>query len=593
MKFKQIIDNINWLLSFTNKKKAKFIIWPILTIAYTLGTVLITSIISAYVIYVFSQPLSYLHLSILLFLCFSIGLISWLKNRLNTRMFWENIYLRMVITASDALSFLSEPYELSLDKERQEMRQASIHYGFEDDNSGVAMFFPELVSTLSSLISLIVITILTSKLSIIFPLVIIVTVIAAFYVMTKYIQVRNSLNKNKQELYLKNDYYNRVSFSDKASQLIRVYNYSAKLQEKIQNSSNKIEELESLILKKRLINTLSLQALALIRMAVIYGILIWMGINNKISITDFTFYFTICANIEILTGDLWKNGRLFLSANADLTIGREYIDQSKEYCINHPQIQKDYDKTVSIEFSHVYFKYPNSFKYTIEDFNLKIDQGEHLALIGKNGAGKSTLMLLLMGYLTPTQGQILIDGKPTKANERKVIFSTMFQDNIVLATTINNNVTMFNTVSQEKLERIYRKTGLKNILGSSLTGDDMLTKYIDSTGVELSGGETESLMLARMLCKKASAYILDEPSASLDALKEKKLYTTIENLTHQKTVIFISHRLASISLSDNICLLADGKIEAYGKHPYLLKHSQEYKKLYESQSKYYKEGGAV
>lgn len=202
---KQIISNINWLIKFTNGKKNEFIIWPLLTILYTLGTVILTSIISAYVVYVFSNTVSYLRLVFLLLLCFSIGLISWLNNRLHTKMFWENVYLRMDITARDAQAFLLEPYELSLDEGRQEMRQTSIHYGFDDDNSGVAMFFPELIACLSSGVSLVVITFLMSHLSWIFPTIISITVLSALLLMRKYTKDRNYLNQKVEDLYLKNN----------------------------------------------------------------------------------------------------------------------------------------------------------------------------------------------------------------------------------------------------------------------------------------------------------------------------------------------------------------------------------------------------
>ncbi|MBP2058837.1 ABC-type multidrug transport system fused ATPase/permease subunit [Lactobacillus colini] len=587
----KVINNIQLLLSFTGKRKRLFLIWPLLIIFYTLSNVLISSTIPAYVVAIFSNYVSYLQLGLLLILCFIIGLFNWLKDRLSRKMFWENIYLRMVITAQDAQSFLSEPYELSLNEQQKEMRETSMHYGFSDDNSGVALFFPELVASVSALASLMVIIIVLAKLSLVLPVIAVVTICLAFYAMKNYATVRNSLNKNMKDLYLRYDYYNRIAFSDDASQITRLYNYSSKMKKKLEDSANQIENLESRILKKKLLNTVLLQIFALLRIVTIYGFLIWQALTGKISSTEFTFYFTICTNLELLVNNLWTHTRLFLSANDDLTIGREYIDKSRKYLLtsnyknSHPL-----DEAVTIEFDHVYFKYPNAEQYTIQDFNLKINKGEHLALIGHNGAGKSTLMLLLMGYLSPSKGKIIINGKPATAAERKSKFSTMFQDNTVLATSVDNNITLFQPSSPSQIQDVYAKVGLSNILKKGLTGDSILTKHIDPSGVELSGGETETLMLARMLFRRAGAYILDEPSASLDAIKEKELYAAIEKLIHEKTVIFISHRLASISLSDNICLLANGQISAYGKHEQLLQTSQEYRDLYESQSKYYKGG---
>lgn len=214
-----------------------------------------------------------------------------------------------------------------------------------------------------------------------------------------------------------------------------------------------------------------------------------------------------------------------------------------------------------------------------------------------NGAGKSTLVKLLCGLYQPTSGQILIDGIPTtqwEEGELFGLFSTVFQDMLVLPFSVLENVAPSGRADVAKVRRCLEQAGL------SQRFPDLnlpLVKGIQDGAENLSGGEEQKLLLARALYKEAPILVLDEPTAALDPLAESELYTKYNEFTQKKTSFFISHRLASTGFCDKILLLGEGRILEEGSHAQLLEQGGMYAHMFHEQSKYYadkaegKEGG--
>lgn len=172
------------------------------------------------------------------------------------------------------------------------------------------------------------------------------------------------------------------------------------------------------------------------------------------------------------------------------------------------------------------------------------------------------------------------------------MFSAVFQDFSLLAGTVSTNIAQ--TEENPDMERIkdcVEKAGLTAKINSLKDGyQTYLNRVVYEDGVELSGGETQRLMLARALYKKAPFIILDEPTAALDPIAEADLYSKYNDMTQGCTSVYISHRLASTRFCDRILLISDHKIAEEGTHEELLKLSGEYARLFAIQSKYYREG---
>ena len=249
-----------------------------------------------------------------------------------------------------------------------------------------------------------------------------------------------------------------------------------------------------------------------------------------------------------------------------------------------------------MKLEDVSFRYPGAAQDTLSHLNLTLRPGEKLAVVGLNGAGKSTLVKLMCGFLDPTEGRVLLDGKDIREYNRAeyyTLFSAVFQTFSLLAGTIAANVAQREeNINMARVRECVERAGLKEKIESLKDGyETHLYRKVYEDAVLLSGGETQRLMLARALYKDAPFVVLDEPTAALDPIAESEMYQKYNEMTKGKSSVYISHRLASTRFCDRIILIADGGIQEEGTHEELLRKGGEYAKLYEVQSQYYKEGG--
>lgn len=190
---------------------------------------------------------------------------------------------------------------------------------------------------------------------------------------------------------------------------------------------------------------------------------------------------------------------------------------------------------------------------------------------------------------------MLLDGKDIREFDRKdyyAMFAAVFQNFSLLAGTVAANVAQTDdNYDMERIKDCVEKAGLSAKINSLKDGyQTYLNRIIYEDGAELSGGETQKLMLARALYKKAPFIILDEPTSALDPIAEADMYNKYNELTKDCTSVYISHRLASTRFCDRILLIDDHRIAEEGTHEELLKLSGKYAQLFEIQSKYYREG---
>ena len=284
------------------------------------------------------------------------------------------------------------------------------------------------------------------------------------------------------------------------------------------------------------------------------------------------------SNLIIFNSEL-SQIRIFLSTPDEKTGGELTVNDTSE--------------KPSIEFKNLSFRYSENAAWIFKDFNLKIDAGEKLALVGINGAGKTTLMHLLMGLLEPTEGSVLIDGKNStdfKKTEYYNLFSPVFQDINIFPETFAANIAGTENINEEKLKDAITSSGLNEMVSSLPNGSQtILVKESNDEAIDLSGGQNQRMLLARALYKNAKINILDEPTAALDPIAESKIYEEYDAMSKEKTSIFISHRLASTKFCDRIILLEHGKIIEEGTHNELMNQNKTYRNMYDVQSKYYKE----
>ncbi len=248
----------------------------------------------------------------------------------------------------------------------------------------------------------------------------------------------------------------------------------------------------------------------------------------------------------------------------------------------------------SIEFKNVSFKYPSAKKYSLKNVNLKINKDETVAIVGVNGAGKTTFVKLLLRFYDPTEGEILYNGRNIKEYNVESLhsrFATVFQDYKTFALSVNENVICHDCTAEEKeiAKQALIQSGVWNKIQSLPNGaDTVLTREFDETGAGLSGGETQKTAVARMFAKDFDVAILDEPSSALDPIAEYNMYENLIKATKNKTVLYISHRLSSAVLSDNIFVLKGGTVIESGTHSELMESGGDYCNMFTLQASRYK-----
>ena len=253
------------------------------------------------------------------------------------------------------------------------------------------------------------------------------------------------------------------------------------------------------------------------------------------------------------------------------------------------------EDNLEIEFKNVSFHYPATDKYIFKNLNFKIHRGEKLAIVGTNGAGKTTIVKMICGLFYPTEGNIYVNGidiKEFSQEEYQKMFGVVFQDyQIYAASVIENIVGTDNDLrSINKAKKCIEKVGLKEKIESLPNSyDTQLLKVVDNTGVELSGGQSQKIAIARALYKDSNMVLLDEPTAALDALAEAEIYQNFNELVKGKTAVYISHRLSSTKFCDHIAMFTQEGLKEYGTHEELMKLKGEYYNMFITQGKYYQE----
>ena len=248
---------------------------------------------------------------------------------------------------------------------------------------------------------------------------------------------------------------------------------------------------------------------------------------------------------------------------------------------------------IEVVFEHVSYRYHGSDEEILKDVSFRLAAGEKLAFVGMNGAGKTTLVKLMSGLYLPTSGTVYVNGVSTRALDRQAYFArqaAIFQEPFQTSYTIAENIALDETYDSEKLWDVLAQAGLdEKVQSLDRQLDTHLGKDISQEGITLSGGEMQRLLLARALYREAPLILLDEPTAALDALAETEIYQKYHSLMRGKSVLFISHRLASTRFCDRIILLAKGRIQEQGTHEELMRRQGAYYKMFQVQSKYYQD----
>lgn len=385
-------------------------------------------------------------------------------------------------------------------------------------------------------------------------------------------------------------YYSEMTHDFSYGKDIRLYRFQDKIQKNYHlEIANYVSVFQKIKNKEYGLAFIEL-LFVLISDALLYYVLI-SRVLNGLSIADFSMY--LVASVALST--------LFKTASEDISfligegqyINDYYLYMETEYNAISEGLPAPTTDTLEIVFDHVSFKYPKTDKWIIKDLNLTIKKGEKLAIVGINGAGKTTLVKLLLRFFVPTEGVIYVNGINIQDYDKQAyldLFAAVFQDINILAVTVRENITLGHSSDDDRIWDCLEQVGLKDKIKSLKHGlDQHMLKIIDEEGAILSGGENQKLAIARALYKNAKSIILDEPTAALDPLAEAEIYQHFNQLVHDRTTLYISHRLASTKFCDKIALFKDTQLIEYGSHEQLMQLKGEYHQMFVIQGKYYQE----
>ncbi|MBQ2956236.1 MAG: ABC transporter ATP-binding protein, partial [Clostridia bacterium] len=336
--------------------------------------------------------------------------------------------------------------------------------------------------------------------------------------------------------------------------------------------------------------------LTFLRNAIAYAYLIGLVIGGEIGVAEFLLFFSAIGGFAAWVTGILGGFNTLHKQSLDISTVRECLEYSEPFLFEDgAHIEPEQDRKYEIRLENVSFRYPEADKDTLTNINLTLHPGEKLAVVGLNGAGKTTLIKLICGFLDPTKGRVLLDGRDIREYNRRdyyTMFSAVFQNFSLLAGTIAANVAQDSEgIDMERVKGCAEKAGLGGKIESLKDGyETYLNREVYEDAILLSGGETQRLMLARALYKDAPFIVLDEPTAALDPIAESEMYQKYNEMTGGKSSIYISHRLASTRFCDRIIMIMDGGIGEEGTHEELLAKGGKYAELFEVQSKYYREG---
>jgi ATP-binding cassette subfamily B protein len=250
-----------------------------------------------------------------------------------------------------------------------------------------------------------------------------------------------------------------------------------------------------------------------------------------------------------------------------------------------------------IVLDDVFFAYPGTDKLILKNVSLAIPPGGKFALVGVNGSGKTTLVKLICRIYDPTEGRILVNGHDLRdldLDSWHHQMSVLFQDYADYHFLVKDVIAMGRRngsplADMDKVRQAARQSGAEAFIGEWARQYEQMVGREFPDGIDPSKGQLQKLALARSFYRDPRLLILDEPTASIDAEAEARIFEELETLPRDKTVILISHRFSTVRKANRICVLREGAVEEQGTHEELMRLGRIYARLFQIQAAGYRE----
>lgn len=318
------------------------------------------------------------------------------------------------------------------------------------------------------------------------------------------------------------------------------------------------------------------------------------AIEKNISIGGLTFYLRSLGSLSDQLSSLSYRVSRAMDSGVRLKDALELFEQYKPEKDGKNNLETDIKPPI-IEIKNTTFTYPNGKNSVIKDLNLTFKPGEKVAIVGENGAGKTTLVKLITRIYRPQIGEVSLNDININDLRKESLykkFGVLFQDfNSYGNLTVSENIQIGKTsrkVNKDLIEKALIKADAMNFVKKYPKYLDQILSERYKGGIRPSGGQWQKIAIARLFYRNAPILILDEPTASIDAVSEAKIFDNVYKFMKGKTVIIISHRFSTVRNADRILVLDKGKIIEEGNHETLMKKKGKYFHAFSLQAKGYK-----
>ena len=390
------------------------------------------------------------------------------------------------------------------------------------------------------------------------------------------------------------DYLRHTAASDDTAKEVKLFGLSNFLSDRFKKLSDEYYLKNKTLATKRALIGMALSVISTVGYYTAYVFIIIDTIAGAISIGTLTFLAGSFSRMRGLMEGI-------LARMASIAQGAMYLEDYYAFFELKPLNQSDSPKIKfpnpilkGFTFENVSFSYPNQTKQALKNVSFHLNPAEKIALVGENGSGKTTIVKLISGLYQPSEGRILLDGKPLEAyaqEELRNAIGVIFQDFVRFQMSAGLNISTGKIDERFNQSKILKAAELglaKEMIEALPEGYDQMIGRRFAEGVDLSGGQWQKIALARAYMRDSQLVILDEPTAALDARAEHEVFERFATLSKDKMALIISHRFSTVRMADRILVLKQGELIEAGSHKELLKNEGLYAELFDLQAKGYK-----
>ncbi|PUZ33029.1 ABC transporter ATP-binding protein/permease [Staphylococcus cohnii] len=360
--------------------------------------------------------------------------------------------------------------------------------------------------------------------------------------------------KTRDESKDKMTYLNQFSqqFLNKIKGLItlKLFNKTEATEQSLYEESTTFRNLTMRILRSAFLSGLMLEFISMLGIGLValeagLGLILFNSIDFKTA----AIAIILAPEFYNAIKDLGQSFHTGKQSEGSSDVVFDLLDRQEGYV--KPQVQTNSYQKPLIQLEHIYYKYNDAQQHALEDINISIYEGEHIALIGKSGAGKSTLAQVIAQHFKPQYGSVIY--------KQQLKIGFLSQHPYIFNASIRDNMTMFQKIEKDKILEALDDVNLKHVVNALENGIDT---WIGEGGEMLSGGQMRRIELSRLLLLQPDVLIFDEPATGLDVQTEHVIQSVINRKFENTTIITIAHREHTIKNADRRIKINEGSVEA-------------------------------